>query len=295
VPGAKRSYLFGLWLIACGLAACAAHCPAAAADASDPFQIENSHWMSFEHYKDNMKRNLPADGGATAKIEPPDLGAADAAKNDKAPAPVPASTMPAEAASSGESLPAIAAPKRPLDLPGLPGLNKGFDIQVNSTEDNTAVPEQARIIQRKDGTPDLRLEEQNWQDAAEAASRRADQANADSDHEALDVRMTYLPNPKIVPVEPLARKLRTRYAHIPVLPKPEQQQQAAACAAIDSYKKRQLEAIQSDRQTLQALQAAIAELGLQKQLDFMTGGLQTPIQNASSQPPASGTAAPPTP
>ena len=46
---------------------------------------------------------------------------------------------------------------------------------------------------------------------------------------------------------------------------------AAACAALDAYKKRQLEAIESDRQTLTALQNAIAQLGLQKQLDFLPG------------------------
>ena len=36
--------------------------------------------------------------------------------------------------------------------------------------------------------------------------------------------------------------------------------------ALDAYKKRQLAAIESDRQTLSALQGAIAQLGLQKQL-----------------------------
>jgi hypothetical protein len=46
---------------------------------------------------------------------------------------------------------------------------------------------------------------------------------------------------------------------------------AAACAALDAYKKRQLAAIESDRQTLSALQNAIAQLGLNKQLDFMIG------------------------
>jgi hypothetical protein len=45
----------------------------------------------------------------------------------------------------------------------------------------------------------------------------------------------------------------------------------AACAAIDAYKKRQLDAIEGDRRTLDALQTAIKQLGLEKQLSFMTG------------------------
>jgi hypothetical protein len=48
-------------------------------------------------------------------------------------------------------------------------------------------------------------------------------------------------------------------------------EEAAACAAIDAYKKQQLQAIQSDRQTLKALQDAIKQLGLQKELNFMAG------------------------
>lgn len=44
-----------------------------------------------------------------------------------------------------------------------------------------------------------------------------------------------------------------------------------ACEALTAYRRRQLAAIESDRRTLSALQSAIAELGLDKQLDFLTG------------------------
>jgi hypothetical protein len=62
---------------------------------------------------------------------------------------------------------------------------------------------------------------------------------------------------------------------------------AAACAALDAYKKRQLAAIESDRKTLSALQDAIAKLGLNKQLDFMTGANGSVQASMPEQPPAS--------
>ena len=67
----------------------------------------------------------------------------------------------------------------------------------------------------------------------------------------------------------------------------------AVCAAIDAYKKRQLAAIESDRKTLAALQSAISQLGLNKQLDFMvdaTGNLNIPVGGASHITPASAPA-----
>ena len=60
---------------------------------------------------------------------------------------------------------------------------------------------------------------------------------------------------------------------------------AAACDALTAHKKRQLAAIESDRKTLAALQAAIAELGLGAKLDFMTDANSTLNTSADGTAP----------
>jgi hypothetical protein len=131
-----------------------------------------------------------------------------------------------------------------------------------------------------DSKPALHLEEQNWQDAAEAARQAATadaRANGDDQHIPLDIRMSFLPNAKITPVPSPEYKSthgRGPLAAAPQAAEPQPKAPAAdlaACAAVDAYKKQQLEAIQSDRQTLAALQDAIAQLGLKEQLSFLAG------------------------
>lgn len=292
--GARILYVMGCLLIFCGLAAGAFVRPAAAAGELDPFQIENGHWMSFERYSDNIKRNRPVGAETPVAIEAPTLAVA----GDEKPME-PAADSAGQPGLAEESMPAVAAPQRPLNLPTLPGVNKGFNLQVESTAENKTAAPPAQIVQTSDGASDLQLQARNWQEATEIARARSDRASAvrDPEHSPLDVRMSFLPNPKVVPVGPDEKKPRTHYLAMPATQKPpEEAKTAAECAAVDTYKKKQLEAIQSDRETLQALQSAIADLGLQKQLSFMTGG-QTPIRNASSeaQPSAMAPAATQTP
>lgn len=47
------------------------------------------------------------------------------------------------------------------------------------------------------------------------------------------------------------------------------EKEKAACKAVSDYRKRQLDALESDRQTLAALQEALAGLGLKEKLSFM--------------------------
>ncbi len=99
---------------------------------------------------------------------------------------------------------------------------------------------------------------------------------------------SFLPSIKITPIpEPeRARHIQTP-ASAAAAPAADKNKalpaDLAACVAVlDSYKKKQLAALQSDRQTLTALQEAIAQLGLQKQLNFMTNGnssLNAEVQN----------------
>jgi hypothetical protein len=172
--------------------------------------------------------------------------------------------------------PAIAAPERPLDPPLMPSLNKGYTVKVTSTEDETPPPS-APVISASAPT-DIHLTEKNWQ-LPQAAVRY--QTNAEGDEEPaapLAVRMTFLPSNKVTP-EPTPeytsaqQAVRQALAQGIVTPKRTEKTptELATCAAIDAYKKQQLDAIQSDRQTLKSLQDAISSLGLQKQLGFMTG------------------------
>jgi hypothetical protein len=233
-------------------------CGAAWAEES-PFAIESGHWMSFDHYKDADKRG----------ILPPKPTVPE-------PAPVAEETLAPTAPGESAAPPQIAAPARPLDPPLMPGLNKGYTVKVTSTEDDTT-PSPAPVINAA-APADIHLADKNWQ-LPQAAVRYQTNANGDEEEAApLAVRMTFLPNAKVTP-EPTPDYTSAQHAARQTLAqgvvKPKQAEKTApelaACAAIDAYKKQQLDAIQSDRQTLKSLQDAIASLGLQKQLGFMTG------------------------
>lgn len=295
MPGIRIPYRLRLFPALLGLTASLVFCVAAAAEDFDPFQVNSGHWMSFERYDNNIKRKRPVGNEALdlapAKVQPPALDASPD-ENEAAEAAMGTHIVNGQIVSLA---PVVAAPTRPLDLPILPGFNRGFDIRVDSTSDNNA-SQPAQIVRTGDGQSDLHLQEQNWQDAAEAARQRADEkngVNADVERLPLDVRMSFLPNPKITPVPSPERKPRPRLAEVPSLPKPAPEApQTAECAAVDAYKKKQLEAIQSDRQTLQALQSAITDLGLQKQLNFMAGAQQSPALGAAPQNQPISTAPP---
>jgi hypothetical protein len=274
-----------------GLVACLCYASPAKADTPDPFNMDGGHWMSFDHYSDNLKRNRPVGnetpGEAPVKIEVPALDVPAAAKDEKPAAnAAPAATLAGEPVPSG---PAVATMTRPLNLPILPGVNKGYGLKVSSTLDNNNPTAPAQIVSTDNGASDMHLQEQNWQNATEAARPHAGEEKEDADSNQrlpLDVRMTFLPNPKIIQATQSQHKPRAHIAELPSTPKPaptnaQAQQAVVACtAALDAYKKKEIEAIKSDRQTLQALQSAIADLGLQKELNFIAGAQQSSTLSA---------------
>jgi hypothetical protein len=236
----------------------------------DPFQFESTHWMSFERYKEKTKHGAPATDAA-------DAGAADDSVSTTVP------TLGDAHNAAGESTtvtpptmtPTVAAPTRAIHIPVMPGMNKGYNLRVNSTEDEKTPVAQ---ITHMDTQPTISIPEQNWQTPKEAAQLAGKDSDSDSDeHQPLNVRMSFLPNTYITPVpSPEYKSTHGRkpptavVAAAPEEPK-KKASDLAACAAVDAYKKKQLEAIESDRQTLTALQSAISQLGLQKELSFMTG------------------------
>jgi hypothetical protein len=263
------------------LAVVAISCPVYADE--DPFQMESTHWMSFDRYKEKIKKgdtsstsDASENNSSVENISTPGDTAHDA-KGDAAPI-----TPPVLAAT-------VAAPTRPINIPVMPGINKGYDVKVNSTEDER--PPIAHIT-NIDTQPTVAIPEKNWQ-TPHAAAQHPNQENADgtedNEHTPLDVRMSFLPNTKIAPIPSPEYKSNhgrkaSEVAAASAPPEPEKKaSDPAACAAIDAYKKKQLAAIESDRQTLTELQKAISQLGLQKELSFMTGANGNMNQADSSQ------------
>jgi hypothetical protein len=262
----------------------------ARADNLDPFQMDTGNWMSFQRYKDNVKRGLII----------PQEKAANNSQDAASPADqITSSVAPATAVDSAQPKTAIAAPTRPLALPVMPGVNKGYDVRIDTTDDDKR--DVTAPVLTTDGATDMHLQTQNWVTAAEAArdAARARTGQTPIDNRApLDVRMSYLPDPKITPIpDPEHKSAHGRPP--PVAPaihaadelKALPADLAACVAVVDAYKKKQLEALQSDRQTLTALQEAIAQLGLQKQLGFLAdtkSNLNATAQNvpASADMPA---------
>ncbi len=263
----RFSFLSGALACFCFFAAVA---PSAPARADNPFDLESSGWMSFDHYKDK-----PAAWVATHK----DPGEGPVIAPVTAPTPV---------------LP----PARAVALPVMPGLLKDEPPKVTSTADDTDT-DGARLT-NLDSQPDLQLSGKNWLDAAEMARQAEEKKKSgDAEHQALDIRLSYLPDTHVAPAEPkhktihhLTPKVAMAQPGAPTSAAPPPAADPALCAAIDNYKKHQLQAIESDRKTLAALQSAIAELGLKKQLSFLadTGGhlnIQTPDAPAMDLPAAS--------
>lgn len=246
---------------------------------NDLFQFDRAHWMSFDRYKEKSKN------GAVSTIDTPTEADSSAATDSSSEAHDAKGDTTIIAPPTMKS--EIAAPTRPINVPVMPGMNKGYDMQVNSTEDEK--PPIAHIT-NIETQPTLTITTKNWQTPKEAAQHSNNEDDTDeNEHQPLDVRMSFLPNTQISPIpspeykSTHGRKTPTAIAAVPATESTKSPAELAACAAIDAYKKRQLEAIEGDRQTLAALQGAIAQLGLQKELSFMSGA-NGKVNQANSSP-----------
>ena len=255
-------YITKFTLVLAGMVACSGFVASGTAQATDlpsPFAIDSSQWITFDHYKEKQAKGsvVPAPSVPAAEAETPAETHTNA--ND---APV-----------KKEAAAAPAAPERPVNLPVMPGMNKGYDVQVSSTADAPPVAQ----ITNLETQPTVAFPESNWQSATEAAKHNfaADSiVHGDEEVPDLHVRMSYLPNTEIKPVLYDRKPTRGRGTKTaaPFSPKPQPSaDDKASLAALEAFKKQQLMAIQSDRQTLKALQDAISSLGLQKDLNFMAG------------------------
>ena len=257
-----------------------------------PADIETSNWTPASAYSQPKTDTAEKPKDQAAESAP---AIASPSLQNNAPKSEPSTALAASNESrqpaNHEAAPVMAAPTRPLVMPVMPGINKGYNVRADSTEENA---HDSIAVSAKAGPATPQAE--NWHQPHQSPS-----INSDNETE-IPVRMSFLPNRRITPLPSTMRGSQDRVGMLQAemsrpaaaeAPKalPEAVQtptQQAACAAVDRYKQKQLKAIQSDRQTLAALQAAIAQLGLQKQLSFLTdpnAGAATPrASNATPLP-----------
>jgi hypothetical protein len=291
----------------------AANRPLSAEDL-DPIDVDKHNWMSLDHYTDKATRFPDALGQVQEDPpQPPATSSADVAQTKQENQ----ENAYGEGEKTGE--PVLAQPVRPLNLPVMPGLNLDYDVNVTSTVEDKdgeaaelgegilaqpvrplnlpVMPGLGLSAAAKDD-PNVNaanatghadpVDDALWRDAKTTAKETPSGEN-DEGRAPLSVRFAELPDSHTVsatgsPVTKPHKKAQTvkeAKAKAPTPANPE------ACAALTAYRQRQLAAIESDRQTLDALQAAIAELGLDKKLDFMRGA----SQNLTAIPKSSETAA----
>ncbi|MDD5586417.1 MAG: hypothetical protein PHY92_05610 [Alphaproteobacteria bacterium] len=261
------------------------------AEDSEPIDVDGHGWMSLDHYTDKATRFPEALGPVQEESPPPPPAATDVSQS----APGDEEGTSADAEKTGEQ--ALAQPVRPLNLPVMPGLNLGYDVRVTSTVedmDSEAGAGEGVLAQPtrplnlpvmpglgltdggKENSDNNRragpVDEYRWQDAKTAARDAFSGEDEEREQTPLSVRFAGLPDGRMtsVPGAPVTKP------HKKTQPAKETSPTAVprnpeACAALTAYRQRQLAAIESDRQTLNALQAAIAEMGLDKKLDFMNG------------------------
>lgn len=224
----------------------------AVATAKEPFAIDDSQWKSPEGYDAREARN---------------------------PAPLPSKETSAPTASNPDSAVSQEYPDDSFRTPLLPGINKGFNVEVESTEDKNIVTE----FEMRDG---VSLSEGEWKSLPASSATDAGKGD-EEENQPLKVRMTYLPSKVPLPLPKAERSTAPRKGHDLMRRlaeqkkiKPKTPEEAAACRALNAYKKQQIDAIQSDRETLKALQDAIKSLGFTKQMQFMVeqgSALSSPV------------------
>ncbi len=236
--------------------------------AEEPFSLGGSEWKSFEGYENRIARHPPPN-------PPKEEERAAAPEEKKDPA--------------AEEYTNTSYRNTPM-----PGLNKGFSVEVGSTEEEKEDQPAAEAAMH----PDIYLPESKWKPLVPAKPASKLKEDGSEENPPLNVRMTYLPS-KALPVtkkekESAARKghdIMRRLAEQKKKVTPKTPEEQAACQALDAYKKQQLDALQSDRETLKALQEAIRSLGLTQQLEFMTeqGSTLSSPQVSVAVPGAAGT------
>lgn len=243
----------------------------------DPFAVQDTtNWVPLDQYKppeESQKTEVPQAAPSSAS----------------APAAV--------------QEPVLAVPDRPLDLPAMPSpstiATPSAAFGAAATVEDAAIT----IEEKKDWS--------TFQEAEHEASRQdeAMRLMQDSSKSPFNIRFSTLPNMSVQSA-PDVRVSKSRYDRQkkaaqdalktkqteakggPVAEqKPATKEQNDACQALVDYRRRQLDALESDRNTLAQIKAALSDLGLGNKLSFMTQpeGAVAPVITETPAP------APPTP
>ncbi len=221
--------------------------PAVLAEEPDLFNLEKG-WSSLEEHAASSAEKTPSD-----RNEPP-------------------ATSQQEVSHFRQNEQAKAPPERALDLPALPGMRPVEDVQaLSSDQENKA----------------FLSDESRWQQIEEF-DEQGDALAAQKNLKVPVIRYATLPNPdvKAIPDERISgaavdrqkafRAEKERKVKKEEVKKAEQVASPEACKALDELRRRQLEAIESDRRTLSALKKALSDLGLADRLSFMSKGQSVP-------------------
>lgn len=237
----------------------------------DPFsQLSQKNWVSPDKYE----KQAPPPEPETP--EPSTISAQPKAPTN--------SESTNKATSSGQQ----SQPNPPADQN--PQQEK-FGLEISSTAENAKLPIPLPPDSVNGGQN--KRYEPGWMESAATARRQAfiESAKGWAPYKATpstSLRLSYLPG-KVPPItQPNSQPPATPAQPEKKPAKSDARNPGAADAkapdletwtkAIKDYKTKQMEAIQSDRQTLEALQAAIKELGLQKELNFDSSLQLSPVK-----------------
>jgi len=247
--------------------------------AEGPIEPDSARWMSLQSYENHEQRHP----------EPKKLEKA-------APDPV----LPSDAAAVSEPASKDSVVTK-IEEPAMPGMNRGFNIKVHSTDDETERESQITTAEPSKPGPS----EEKWKSLSQEKTDNEEKSEdvEGSDSPSSKVRMTFLPSRNILPApkpehvsgqknpreffKKLAEEERNKKRDAQKKNARATPEDKAASEVLEAYRKQQLEAIQSDRQTLKALQNAIRSLGLTERLDFVAEGgslLAAPKDNQTTVP-----------
>lgn len=235
--------------------------PAWGAAQDDPFTVDQGKWKSLESYGSGEQKSV-----ASAPLALPNLPA----------------VLPEE-----ETM----RPDRPLNLPTMPGL----------AQDRTPASTEADSEELSSNEKDL------WQTSDRFSSKTESLSLDKQKKSSVHIRLATLPNSRVTPIpadrvtKPLVDRQAQDWGEDKGKSKKPSKLQASpeACEALAAMRRRQLEALESDRKTLADLHKALSELGLTEKLSFMGQADSVPevfVEQpaTSSAPVASESAAAPT-
>ncbi len=196
---------------------------------------------------------------------------------------------------------AFAQPERPLALPDMPQIATRHQVPVDATEEDELF---AWMRQKKWMTPSEAEEEM-------ARIAEAKRMHHEFGQSPFHLRFAALPGTSLQSIpagrvtRPImerdeqaraaaaaaAQAMKTKVAESSAPPVPKTK--AEACDILNTYKRKQLEALESDRQTLAALQAALKDMGLSNDLGFVSRADDKVASSEEVGPPPSAVSAVP--